>query len=202
MYDELDFMQNEPDKISKILNGDLEITDAVDLEDLLLEINRLDRDVTFFRKLKKKRVQPIDERVKEYESKISKIREIVFQFMDDSGDSKLDFPDVAKVLKRKKSGHWQVEDEEKLVKSLSKMKLLGDVAEQNWKFDKKKLSAMLNDLKENNNLCDGVIRTEDEQTISITFYKEATEKSKEVENKKNTSFNNIKPNEDIDSIVI
>ncbi|MCH8836369.1 MAG: hypothetical protein IIA60_01050 [Candidatus Marinimicrobia bacterium] len=119
--------------------------------------------------------------MKDAESKVERLREAIKIYVESSNTSKLDFPEVAKLSIRKTAGTWQIEDQEKLDKHLIELRIIEDVATQNWKYDKKALNKLLDDLRTNNNLCEGVNKTEDRKSISVTYYKTAENKSKAVE---------------------
>jgi len=206
MYEDFDeVLQAEPDNIEKILSGEAELSDPIQIEDVLLEINRLQRDVGFYKKLKQRRVQPITDRINDAESKIERLRKAALDCMIDNNTSKLDFPEVAKISQRKVSGSWDITDEKDLTRHLEDLELLDDVAQKTWKFDKRKLKKLLDELKEANNLCQGVERGEDRMSLSISFYDQAEAIAKEVENEKDAARwakVNHKSSDDFDQIAI
>jgi sulfur relay (sulfurtransferase) DsrF/TusC family protein len=180
MYDEamIEILQAESSISKKVLSGESKIQDRVEIEDVLLEIKRIQRDTEFLKELKKHRVSSIDRRIKEGEQNVELLRDAILACMEDKGESKLDFPDVAKISTRKQAGSFEIEDQVKVEEHLKKLGVIDDVAAAVWKFDKKKLNKVLGELKENNNLPSGVKMTDGYTSISISFDDKADERSK------------------------
>ena len=174
-----EILQAEPDKISRILRGEEEIGDPTEIEDVLLEINRLERNVEFFKKLKKRRTEPLDQRIKESDAQIDQLREAILDCMERTNNSSLDFPEVAKISCRKKAGSWDIKDEANVEEHLQELGVLDDVATRTLKFDKRKLYKLLNELLENNNVPEGAEKSEDSQTVAISFYEKAEDRAKQ-----------------------
>lgn len=183
MYDEAmaEILQAENSISKKILKGESKIQDRVEIEDVLLEIKRIQRETEFLKELKKHRVSPIDRRIKEGDQNVETLREAVLACMKEKGETSLDFPDVAKISTRKQAGSFEVEDQTKIENHLKTLGILEDVAAPVWKFDKKKLNKVLAELKDNNNLPDGVVATDSYTSISISFDDKADDKSKQRE---------------------
>lgn len=180
MYEELmaDIISQEESVAKRVLSGNGKINSKVEVEDVLLEINRLERETEFLRELKKHRTSPIDRRIKEDEGNVETLRNAALTYMTENNESKLAFPDVAKISIRNQPVSFEIADQQKVESHLQKIGVLTDVAESVWKFDKKKLNALLKDLKTNNNLPDGVSTVEGKVSIAISFDDGAEDRSK------------------------
>ncbi len=163
-----DFLDVEQTKIYKILSGEAPIADALEVEDVLTEITKLDEEVEHFKLLKQKRVQPLDERIKSNTEKKDKLRSAILDFLTSVKKTSLDFPGIGKISRKAKNGSWSITDEDKLIEHLIKIGSINDVGEQIWSLDKKKLNKILDDLKENNNVV-GAEKSKDDFTLQITF---------------------------------
>lgn len=189
MYDEAmaEILQQETSVAKKILSGEGKIQDRVEIEDVLLEIKRIQRETEFLKELKKHRVSPIDRRIKEGEQSIETLRAAILTCMEEKGETKLEFPEVAKISTRKQAGGFEIEDQSKVEEHLKTLGILEEVAAPVWKFDKKKLNKVLGDLKENNNLPEGVTVTNPHTIITISFDEKAEDKSKIREREKDAA---------------
>jgi len=171
-------MQQEESIVKKILGGESPNLSRVDIEDILLEIKRMQRESEFLKELKKHRVAPIDRKIKSFDQDVITLRESILECMKSNGDTKLDFPDVGKVTTRKTPISFEVEDDSKVEDHLRSLGIIEDVAEPIWKFDKKKLNKVFVELKDNNNLPAGVKVVEPSTAISIAFDEKADSFSK------------------------
>ena len=185
MMDEILFA--EPDKINKVLRGEEEINDEIEIEDALLEVNRLERDVDFFKRLKKRRIEPLDKRMKKANEQIGILKEAILSCMKNNKTTKLDFPEVAKLSQRKKAGSWEIVDQEMLDKHLESLDVINDVAEKNWKYNKRKLTKLLCELNDNNNIPENIAKKgEDGTALVVSFHDAAASRSKEAEAKRDS----------------
>lgn len=182
MFDDImDAMQQENSVVKGVLTGESKIQNKVEIEDVLLEIRRIEREAEFLKDLKKHRVAPIDRRIKESEQAVEVLRTAILACMQEKNESKLDFPDVAKISTRKQSGGFEIADQAQVESHLKGLGIIDSVAEPIWKFDKRKLNKVLTELQENNNLPQGVTTTDPYTAISISFQETADDKSKERE---------------------
>jgi len=187
-YEDMDeILFSEPDKIKKVISGEEIINDEVEIEDALLEINRLEREIAFFKKLKSRRVEPLDLRMKKSNENIDILKNAILSCMEEKKTTKLEFPDVAKLSHRKKSGSWEIKDQEALDKHLESLDLISDVASQEWKYDKRKLTKLLNELNDNNNVpADAAEKSEDGVSLVVSFQDSVDAISKAAEVKRDS----------------
>lgn len=181
MFDEIieEIQQENQTVVKKIISGEGGIENRVDIEDVVLEIKRIERESEFLKELKQHRVASIDRRVKEGEQQIESLRAAILFYMQEKDETKLDFPDVAKVSTRNVKGSFEIEDDQKVQDHLRSLGVLEDVAVAQWKFDKRKLNKLLGELKDNNNLPQGVTSIPDRTSVTISFADSADAKAKE-----------------------
>ncbi|MFW5890598.1 MAG: host-nuclease inhibitor Gam family protein [bacterium] len=121
------------------------IKDDVDMEKLLYAIRKARQEVEFLKKLKDKRVKPIDAKIKKLNDNEDRLRDYILSLMDVLFPNKnsVDFPGVGKITKRKVSGKWVVEDEDKFYKLVEDNNLSEDAIRIKKSVNKKKLPSVV-----------------------------------------------------------
>lgn len=141
-YDDTDFDEDidmfedlDSDEIASRVNDD------VDIEKLIAAIRRYRGEVDFLKKLKKKRVEPIDAKIEKLTGKEEQLRDLILDFMPKLFPKKntVDFPGVGKISKRKTKGKWVVTDEEEFAKTLEEHGLYDEVMKIKASVVKKKV---------------------------------------------------------------
>lgn len=171
-----DMLIQDVAKINDIVNGTAQITDIVQVEDILLVIRQAEQEIEFFEALKKHRASVIDQRISERSEKIEKLREATKGFLLETGRKSVEFPDVAKISISKKKGTWVIEDEDKMLASLKGLNQYDKVVEETIKIKKKELNKVLDELEKNRNVPPGVSREDESNSIAISFSKTADQK--------------------------
>lgn len=162
-------------KIDAIINGQDYIQDKYEIENVLLVLQNMNKKLEFLKELKKRRVAAIDEQINKEELSIEKLEEAIKSCMHQNKDKTLDFPGVGKVQIRNTKGSWSIIDEEGLRSHLESLGKFEEVSEKSWKFRKKDLNKVLDDLKENNNVPPFVQKEPDKISLSLSFPKDNTQ---------------------------
>lgn len=173
------------------------IENRFEIGDILETIQKAQKEQAFLKEYKAHRVSSIEEKISKLDENIDILREAVLQYMQSHKETKIDFPDVGAVTARKSKGTFVIEDEPSLISELEKNGVITDVASQQWKFDKKKLNKVLEEMKSNSNLPAGVRQEQDSVSLAISF----ADPSKSAKSK--TAQNDTAPaNMDYDKISI
>lgn len=158
--------------IDAIIKGQAEISDKFQIEDVLLALKNYTKKVEFLKELKRRRVEAIDSELQAIEQNMAILQDAIMKCMNCNSEKSLDFPGVAKVSVRKTKGTWQINDEHALRVFLESNNIDDNLIENTWKFRKKELNKVLDDLQINNNVPSSVSREETKQSISISYNKE------------------------------
>jgi len=99
---------------------DIEIGSVADIEKLILALKACDKKCAFLDELKKARDARLNEQKSKYQEKADYLREEILKAMTEHApeDKKIDFPGVGAISRRKGSGKWEIEDEEKVIQTL------------------------------------------------------------------------------------
>lgn len=183
--------------IDAIIKGQAELNDKFQIEDVLLAMRNYSKKLEFLKELKRRRVESIDNEVQTIEQNMAILQEAIMKCMNSHSEKSLDFPGVAKVSVRKTKGTWQINDEHALRVFLESNNIDDNLIENTWKFKKKELNKVLDDLQINNNVPSCVSREDTKQSVSISYNKEEkTEASVKITASKEQS------KDDFDKIVI
>ena len=161
-------------KVEGIINGTEQLQDKYEIENVLLVLQNMTKKIEFLKELKKRRVAAIDEQIQKEESDAEKLEEAIKTCMQRNKDKTLDFPGVGKVQVRSSKGTWTIVDDEGLRDHLQALGKFDEVSETSWKFKKKDLNKLLDQLQENNNTSPFVQREQDKTSLSVSFPKEET----------------------------
>lgn len=159
-------------KLNGLLNGTEVLTDKYEIEQVLSAMQQMERKVEFLKELKRRRVALIDEQISAEQSNIDKLEESVKSCMALNKSKSLDFPGVGKVALRNTKGTWTVNDEEGLKTHLESLGKFDEVAEESWRFKKKDLNKLLDELQANNNASTFVTKEPDRVSLSVSYPKE------------------------------
>lgn len=159
-------------KVEGIINGTEFLQDKYEIENVLLVLQNMTKKIEFLKELKKRRVSAIDEQIHKEEADAEKLEEAIKACMQRNKDKTLDFPGVGKVQVRNAKGTWTIVDDEGLRKHLQSLGKFDEVSEASWKFKKKDLNKLLDELQENNNTSSFVQKEQDKTSLSISFPKE------------------------------
>jgi hypothetical protein len=170
MYDETE-SGLDTSRLWNLINGTEELKDKYEIENVLSAIKEMNRKVDFLKELKKRRAALADAQITSEEDKVEKLKDAIRKCMAKSKDKSLDFPGVGKVSLRNSKGTWTITDEEGLKSHLESLGKFGEVSEQNWKFKKKDLNSLLDELERNNNTSGFVAKSPDDVSVSISFPK-------------------------------
>lgn len=142
-YDEINFDDQDIDlsenlDMENISNG---IQKDVDIEKLVMAIQKGRQKVEFLRKLKKSRTEPIDAKIEHLAQNEEKLRDLILDLMPKlfPKQNSVDFPGVGNISKRKTKGKWVITDEQKFVEVLKKYGLYDEVVNVKVSVDKKKM---------------------------------------------------------------
>lgn len=170
MYDEVESVYF---KIENILKGTEELTDKFDIETVVLAMKEMNHKIDFFRELKKRRSQAIDEQVALLENNMGILQNAIVKCLNLNKEKTLDFPGVGKVQVRNTKGTWQINDSDALKAYIEASQRNGsDYIDYSWKFNKKEVNKLLNKLEENNNIPEYVSKEADRQSLSVSFAKD------------------------------
>jgi len=170
MYDEVESVYF---KIENILKGTAELTDKFDIETVVLAMKDMNQKIEFFKELKKRRAQVIDEQVTLLENNMQILQNAIVNCLNLNKEKTLDFPGVGKVQVRNTKGTWQINDSDALKAYIEASQRNGsDYIDYSWKFNKKEVNKLLNKLEENNNIPDYVSKEADRQSLSVSFAKD------------------------------
>lgn len=159
-------------KLNGLLNGTEVLTDKYEIEQVLIAMQQMERKVEFLKELKRRRVALIDEQISAEQSNIGKLEESVKSCMALNKSKSLDFPGVGKAALRNTKGTWTINDEEGLKAHLESLGKFDEVAEESWRFKKKDLNKLLDELQANNNASSFVTKEPDRVSLSVSYPKE------------------------------
>lgn len=156
-------------RIEEVLSGNSEIEESEQIEDALIIIQAAQKKVEFLKKLKQKRINPIQKEISIQEERVEKLKEAITKCMIKNKEKTLDFPDLAKITIKKSKGTWIIDDESNLVKHLKSLNKFEEVGEEVVQFQKMKLNKVLDDLEKNNNVSNLAHRDETKDSLSISY---------------------------------
>jgi Fe2+ transport system protein B len=155
--------------IEEVLAGRSFLDHSDQIEDALVVISAAEKKIDFLKKLKQRRINPINDAIKTQEQRIEILKKSISECMSKNKDKTLDFPDFSKVTLKKIKGTWTIIDEENLAVHLKSLGKFDEVGEEIVQFNKSKLNKVLDELEKNNNISDYVKREESRDSISISF---------------------------------
>ena len=151
------------------------IVDKFEIDERLLSLAALDKQIDEYKELKRKRVDAIDREIDRLEAVKTAQRDAILGYMSQNDEKTLNFPGVGKVTRKAGSGKWVVTDEEKVANFLKERLPSNEwmaVVIEEPKLVKKELNKVLNRLSQVGQVCDGVQYEQPQDVISISFDKE------------------------------
>ena len=151
------------------------ITTHMEIDDRLLAIATIDKQIADYEALKKHRVASIERELEWLEKKRTEHRDAIQTYMRDNGEKALNYPGVAKVARKLGKGKWIVKDEDALIQWLYQHvdpAVLAKVIVAKPKIVKKELDPVLTDLANSSALdCDAAEFEASSDVLTITFDK-------------------------------
>lgn len=148
-----------------------------EIEDVLLLLNGINKKLEFYKALKRYRTESIDSHVSALGDKSDILRQVVRNTMRKlAPDEKtVNFPAIGKVSRRKAKDSWVIEDQNSLSEFLDEKGIKDDVVRVVESLDKRKLNTALDRYSKSGVTVPGVSKLVGEETLSITFEKEAVD---------------------------
>jgi hypothetical protein len=151
MFEEVDF--DEPLDISKDLDrDDMDVVSDVDVERLVKAVRKCREETEFLKKLKSKRVEPIDLKIEKLKNNEEKLKAFIVELIPEYFPNKnsVDFPGVGKVTRRKQKGKWIIDDEAALRETLEKFDELTSAIEVKEVLNKTKAKKCITNILKDN----------------------------------------------------
>lgn len=147
------------------------VSNAVEIEDLVVALARTNKKLDWYKALKQKRIKDIEEETQAYEAKATWLRDLILSSMQEHSPSEktLNFPGIAKVSRRNVKGSWDISDEEAMLACLADQGMKDEVVRIKEVVDKKKAKDVLEQLHKMRITVPGVTRSEDSEGISVSF---------------------------------
>lgn len=163
------------DDIRTLLSGPIPdghtLSSTFEIENILILIEKIDKELEYYKGLKKHRVKSIDEKVSSLNQKESILRGVILNTMKSMNEKSLDFPGIGKVSQRKSKSSIVLEDQDKVVAYLDKKGLKGGVVKVVESIDKRKLNTLVGDLEKQGENVPGISKIQGSESLSITFEK-------------------------------
>jgi len=164
-----------------VITDDLVLSSEFEIEEVLIRLQELNSKIEHAKGLKKYRVETADIEIKSLEEKIGQFRRLIqnTMFTLTPNEKSLQFPSIAKVVKRKGSDSWKIEDEAEFLKHVrNEHKADYDkVVKVKQSVDSRAAKKMIDDWTESEDV-PGVRKVEGIESISITFDADAPKLSK------------------------
>ena len=153
------------------ISEDTTLSSTFEIEDILLLIDKISKKVTYYKDLKKHRMQSIDNKVSDLTTKEAVLRRVILNTMTKMNEKSLDFPDIGKVSRRKSKAAIVVEDQDQVIAFLDKKGMKKEIVKITQTIDKRKLNSVVADLDKLGEDVPGVSKTDGNESLSITFEK-------------------------------
>ena len=164
-----------------VITDDLVLSSEFEIEEVLIRLQELNSKIEHAKGLKKYKVETADIEIKSLEEKIGQFRRLIqnTMFTLTPNEKSLQFPSIAKVVKRKGSDSWKIEDEAEFLKHVrNEHKADYDkVVKVKQSVDSRAAKKMIDDWTESEDV-PGVRKVEGIESISITFDADAPKLSK------------------------
>jgi len=163
-------------KIAELMDSDTiePLESELEIEDLIVTIDSLNRKVDFLSRLKKNRVSTIDEEIDKNKVRKQKLQEVIVATLESVGEKSLSFPGVGKVVTKQPKGKWNISDEDALVEHLKKTLTADDfdaVVPTKPSIAKKELNKILDGWEKSGEVPKSVEREETRTSLSVTIDK-------------------------------
>ena len=163
------------------ITDDLVLSSEFEIEEVLIQLSELNSKLEHAKGLKKYRVETADIEIKYLTEKIEQFRRLVqnTMFTLTPNEKSLQFPAIAKVVKRKGTDGWKIEDEAEFLKHVrNEHKADYDkIIKVKQSIDSRAAKKMIEDWTESEDV-PGVKKVIGSESISITFDSDAPKLSK------------------------
>lgn len=150
------------------------LEDILDIEQASLAVKKMNDKIDFYKKLKKRRVEILDNEIKNLADKVDFIRQVILETLKENDEKTLTFPGVCKVGDRKGKDKYIIRDEDKIKEFLKKEGRFEDCVKTtvNEKIISKEVNKLFKDLDKSGKLPDTVEKEEATSNLQLTFEKE------------------------------
>jgi len=171
------------------------LDDVLDIENIILLIKKITNKIDFYKKLKKKRNNDIDEVVSKLEDKVEFYKQIIIITIEKKvEDDTLSFPGTGRVNSRKSKDNFVIKDEEKLFEFLRKEGKFEEFVKISSisSVDKPLINKYIKELDTVEKLPKFITKEKKGKTLTITFEKEIKESSSmDIGDKENVDVNDF-----------
>ena len=147
------------------------LSDAAEIEDIMLLYESNVKKINFYKSLKRKRAEPIDDEIKKLENRQSKFKEIIIATLDNIHEKSMNYPGVGRVSKSTVKEKWAVTDAEALENRMRDLGKYDAVYVLKPQIDKKSLDEVLRSLEQDGIDVPGVVKEDARVGLSITYAK-------------------------------
>lgn len=150
------------------------LSSLYDIENVLLLVSEIDHKITYYRDLKKRRVEAIDTEIRKLTLKEEMLRSIILNTMKAVAprEKTLNFPDIGKVSRRKASDAIVIEDKDSVISYLDKAGLKPELVRVSEDIDKRKFNVWYNDYSKSGAKVPGVNVVPGDESLSVSFEEE------------------------------
>ena len=145
------------------------LDDLHDIEATLALIRKADDRIAFFKDLKKRRAEQIDQEVAKLSDRVEFLKQVVLATMTASKEKSVKFPGVGTASRRKGSDKWEVLDEGKVIEALKDHGEADRLITMVPKIDKKGLNKLLGEWQAIDKLPGGVQLIKGEEGLTLRF---------------------------------
>ena len=152
-----------------------------EIEELILSVNGINEKISWYKELKKQRMEKITSEIDKLEGRRNLLKEIIISTLKKNEKTSLNFPGIGKVVMKKTEGIWKVEDEESLIKYLEK-ELDKDEFEKVVKIKESIVKAVLDkklDMwEQSGSLPSSVAKEEGKESVAVIIDKDFSDNKK------------------------
>jgi len=158
---------NEPDALDDMLS----------IEDLVIEIKKMNKKKIFYKQYKDKKNNDIDIEVKKIDNRIDFFKQVIIKTLQKNEENSISFPGSCKIIKRASKGKWNILDEEKFMEFLKEEEEYDNIVKIETKnvIQKKPLNTLLNSLNKSGDIPDCINKDPDTVSLSIQFIEDTNE---------------------------
>lgn len=153
------------------------LDDIYSVENVATDIKEMERKIEFYKGLKKKKEEDINNAIHSLENRIEFYKEVITKTLKKCKEKTVNFPGVCKISSRTPPPVWSITDEEEFVdfvkKAGEKEKVIEEIT--TVKILKKEANKLLSDLEKAGKVPSCVSKIEKDASISITFYEQPEE---------------------------
>ena len=147
------------------------LDNEMEIEDVIVAISGLDKKLNFLAKLKKNRVEKIDEEIEKFEERKKLLKQVIEDTLKKFNYKSLNFPGIGRVIMKNPQSKWTIINEEELLKVLkSELSII-----------KKELTALLDEWEKTNKVPACVDKEIGNTIVNISYGDQIEEKSEKME---------------------